>query len=104
MQQYYSSIGEAVGAANASNAAMAARIASDREAEEEQRSFNLVQHITARQIRHGDVFVLHGHERTADGAAWPVGRHDVHIRFVGGGDAVISADRPLTVTRKVPTA
>lgn len=66
-------------------------------------TFNLVEHITARQIRHGDVFVLHGHQRTADGPAWPTSRHDVHIRFQGGGDAVISADRPLTVTRTVET-
>ncbi|MGW1268143.1 hypothetical protein [Streptomyces sp. NPDC002491] len=60
--------------------------------------------ITARQVRGGDVFVLHGHERTADGPAWPVGRGHVHIRFAGGGDAVISADRPLTVQRRAEAA
>jgi hypothetical protein len=55
--------------------------------------------ITARQLRPGDVFVLHGHERTADGPAWPVRNNHVHIRFAGGGDATIGADYPLTVTR-----
>ncbi|MEU1254843.1 hypothetical protein ABZ445_16345 [Streptomyces chartreusis] len=67
-------------------------------------TFTIQENITARQVRSGDVFILHGHERTADGAAWPVFGNDVHIRFVGGGDATISADRPLTVTRRVATA
>lgn len=67
-------------------------------------SFTIQQNITARQIRGGDVFVLHGHQRTADGPAWPTGRKGVHIRFQGGGDAYIGADRPLTVTRTVGTA
>jgi hypothetical protein len=66
--------------------------------------YNIVENITARQIRGGDVFVLHGHERVADGPAWPNGRRTVHIRFQGGGDAYIGADRPLTVTRTVATA
>ena len=50
------------------------------------------------------VFILHGHERTADGPAWPVRAGHVHIRFQGGGDATISAGYPLTVTRTVATA
>ncbi|MER7922118.1 hypothetical protein ABTY96_03105 [Streptomyces sp. NPDC096057] len=57
--------------------------------------------ITARQIRPGDVFILHGHERTADAPAWPVRGDHVHLTFVGGGDATIHRDRPLTVTRVV---
>lgn len=64
----------------------------------------IVENITARQVRPGDVFILHGHERTADGPAWPTAKNHVHIRFVGGGDATIAADRPLTVTRTVTTA
>lgn len=67
-------------------------------------SFQIVENITARQVRHGDVFVLHGHKRIADGPAWPISRHNVHIRFQGGGDAFIGANRPLTVTRTVATA
>jgi hypothetical protein len=67
-------------------------------------SFTIQENVTARQVRGGDVFVLHGHERTADGPAWPTAKGHVHIRFVGGGDATISADRPLTVTRTVATA
>jgi len=59
--------------------------------------------VEARQVREGDVFILHGHERTANAPAWPVRpRGHVHIRFVGGGDAVILATRPLTVTRTAP--
>ncbi|MET9126961.1 hypothetical protein [Streptomyces sp. NPDC004528] len=67
--------------------------------------FTIEQNITARQIRSGDVFVLHGHTRTADGPAWPTAlQGHVHIRFDGGGEAVVQADRPLTVTRQVATA
>jgi glutaredoxin-related protein len=56
--------------------------------------------VTARDIRAGDVFTLHGHERTATHSTWPTAlRNHVHISFVGGGDAVIPADRPVTVTR-----
>ncbi|MFF1625623.1 hypothetical protein [Streptomyces sp. NPDC058272] len=62
------------------------------------------ENIEARQVRGGDVFVLHGHERTADSPAWPTARGHVHIRFAGGGDAVILATRPLTVTRTVRAA
>jgi hypothetical protein len=58
-------------------------------------------HITARQIRPGDTFVLHGHERTAAEPAWPVWGGDVHIRLDGGGDAYIGADYPLSVRRPV---
>jgi hypothetical protein len=67
-------------------------------------SFTIQENIEARQIRGGDVFVLHGHERTADGPAWPTAKGHVHIRFVDGGDAVILASRPLTVTRIVRAA
>jgi hypothetical protein len=57
-------------------------------------------HVTARDIRAGDVFTLHGHERTAAGATWPTAlRGHVHVRFVDGGDAVIPADRPISVRR-----
>lgn len=66
--------------------------------------FTIEENITARQIRPGDVFILHGHTRTADGPAWPTRNNHVHIRFQGGGDAVVDADRPLTVTRTVATA
>jgi hypothetical protein len=56
--------------------------------------------VTARDIRAGDVFTLHGHERTATHSTWPTAlRNHVHISFVGGGDAVVPADRPVTVTR-----
>jgi hypothetical protein len=55
--------------------------------------------VTARQIRPGDIFVLHTHLRVAATPAFPTANHHVHIRFVGGGDAVIGADYPLTVTR-----
>jgi hypothetical protein len=56
--------------------------------------------VTARDIRAGDVFTLHGHERTAAHSTWPTAlRNHVHISFVGGGDAVVPADRPVTVTR-----
>ncbi|MEU1200176.1 hypothetical protein ABZ446_28680 [Streptomyces sp. NPDC005813] len=57
--------------------------------------------ITAGQVHRGDVFVLHGHERTAASPAVSTVLGHVHIRFVGGGDATVSADRPLTVTRTV---
>jgi glutaredoxin-related protein len=61
--------------------------------------------ITARDIRKGDVFVLHGHERTAAHNTWPTAlRGHVHVSFVGGGDAVIPADRPINVTRTVEEA
>jgi hypothetical protein len=62
------------------------------------------ENITARQVQRGDVFVLHGHERTADSPAWPTMNGHVHIRFVDGGDAVVLEDRPLTVTRTVATS
>jgi hypothetical protein len=56
--------------------------------------------VTARDIRAGDVFTLHGHERTATHSTWPTAlRNHVHISFVGGGDAVIPADRKVVVTR-----
>jgi glutaredoxin-related protein len=56
--------------------------------------------VTARDIRAGDVFTLHGHERTATHSTWPTAlRNHVHISFVGGGDAVIPADRQFVVTR-----
>ncbi|HLL34159.1 MAG TPA: hypothetical protein VK545_09760 [Streptomyces sp.] len=58
-------------------------------------------HITAREIQHVDVFVLHGHVRTSHGGAWPAQSGHVHLQFVGGGDAVIPADRPITVRRNV---
>ncbi|MFE0326275.1 hypothetical protein ACFW08_05600 [Streptomyces sp. NPDC058960] len=62
-------------------------------------------HITARDIRAGDVFVLHGHVRTAADSTWPTAlRGHVHVRFADGGDAVIPADRPITVTRQVVAA
>jgi hypothetical protein len=58
--------------------------------------------ITARDIRRGDRFTLHGHERTAAVNTWPTAlRGHVYVRFVDGGDAVIPADRPITVTRTV---
>ncbi|MFJ3248378.1 hypothetical protein [Streptomyces sp. NPDC086782] len=60
--------------------------------------------ITARDIRAGDVFTLHGHERTAAESTWPTAlRGHVHIRFTDGGDAVVPAGRPITVTRAVAT-
>lgn len=52
-------------------------------------TFQIEEHITARQIRRGDVFVLHGHVRTADSPAWPSFDGHVHIGFVGGGDATV---------------
>ncbi|MGW1547459.1 hypothetical protein [Streptomyces sp. NPDC002346] len=56
--------------------------------------------IPARDIRAGDVFTLHGHERTAARSTWPTAlRNHAHISFVGGGDAVVPADRIITVTR-----
>lgn len=61
-------------------------------------------HITAREIRDGDIFVIHGHERTASGPAWPVVANHVHIGFADGGDAVLPADRPLTVVRQTEAA
>jgi hypothetical protein len=57
--------------------------------------------IEARQIWRGDVFTLHGHERTASVPAVATLRGHVHISFVGGGDATVWADRPITVTRTV---
>lgn len=63
----------------------------------------VVRHITARQIIRGDEFVLHGHARTADMPAWPTFGGNVHIRFAGGGDAFVLADRPVTVTRRMGT-
>ncbi|MEV5319107.1 hypothetical protein AB0K92_15875 [Streptomyces sp. NPDC052687] len=56
-------------------------------------------HITAREIRHGDIFLLHGHVRTSHGGAWPAQSGHVHLQFVGGGDAVLPADKPVTVRR-----
>ncbi|WP_405620341.1 hypothetical protein [Streptomyces sp. NBC_00076] len=67
-------------------------------------TFQIEEHITARQIRRGDVFVLHGHVRTADSPAWPSFDGHVHIGFVGGGDATVPADKPITVTRTVADA
>lgn len=62
-------------------------------------------HITAREIRAGDVFTLHGHERTAADNTWPTAmRGHVVIRFADGGDAVVPADRPLTVFRQTEAA
>ncbi|WP_435613253.1 hypothetical protein [Streptomyces sp. bgisy159] len=62
-------------------------------------------HITAREIREGDVFVLHGHVRTAAESTWPTAlRGHVHVTFAEGGDAVIPANRPITVRRAVPCA
>jgi hypothetical protein len=62
-------------------------------------------HITARYIRAGDVFTLHAHERTAAHSTWPTAlRGHVHVAFVGGGDAVLPADRPITVTRTMATS
>lgn len=56
--------------------------------------------ITAREIHGGDVFTLHGHERTAAHSTWPTAlRGHVHISFVGGGDAVVPADTPVVVQR-----
>lgn len=60
-------------------------------------------HITARDIRRGDRFILHGYERVAANSTWPLAlRGHVHIEFEGGGDAIVPADRPITVTRSVP--
>ncbi|WDM16684.1 hypothetical protein J3S85_37585 [Streptomyces lavenduligriseus] len=59
----------------------------------------ITQEITANQVRRGDTFVLHGHQRTARWPAYFIGCGTVHIKFVGGGDAYIGADYPLTVTR-----
>jgi len=56
-------------------------------------------HVTARDIQQGDRFTLHGHEREALDGAWPAIPGHVHIPFVGGGDAVVPADRPVTVVR-----
>lgn len=57
-------------------------------------------HITARDIRAGDVFTLHNHVRRAAHSTWPTAlRGHVVVAFEGGGDAVIPADRPITVTR-----
>ncbi|MFJ4768511.1 hypothetical protein ACIP88_05245 [Streptomyces uncialis] len=56
--------------------------------------------ITARDVRRGDEFMLHGHRRTASADAWPVAQVHVHIPFVGGGDAVTRADKPLYVSRR----
>ncbi|MDH6625789.1 hypothetical protein M2271_003600 [Streptomyces sp. LBL] len=62
-------------------------------------------HTTASEIRQGDVFTLHTHERTALHDAWPVGfKGHVYIPFVGGGGATAPAGKPLTVTRSVATA
>ncbi|GAB1326909.1 hypothetical protein [Streptomyces sennicomposti] len=61
-------------------------------------------HITARDILAGDVFTLHDHEREAADTTWPTAlRGHVVIRFTDGGDAVVPADRPITVTRKKHT-
>jgi hypothetical protein len=59
-------------------------------------------HITAGDIRQGDVFTLHTHQRTALRDAWAVlTRGHVYIQFVGGGGATIPASKPLTVKRTV---
>jgi hypothetical protein len=59
-------------------------------------------HVTARDIRQGDVFTLHTHERTALRDVWAVlTRGHVYVQFVGGGGATIPADKPLTVMRNV---
>jgi len=56
--------------------------------------------VTARDIRAGDVFTLHGHERAATHSTWPTAlRNHVHISFAGGGAAVVPADRQFVVTR-----
>ncbi|MDX2575950.1 hypothetical protein PV332_10710 [Streptomyces scabiei] len=55
--------------------------------------------VAARDIRRGDVFTLHGRERTAFAPAWPTVRDHVHLMFEGGGDAVIPADREFIVRR-----
>jgi hypothetical protein len=61
--------------------------------------------VTAREIRQGDEFTLHGHARTAACSTWPTAlRRHVHISFVGGGDAVIPADREIVVRRPVRSA
>ncbi|MEU0860666.1 hypothetical protein ABZ352_35670 [Streptomyces griseofuscus] len=58
--------------------------------------------ITAHDIRRGDVFTLHGHERTAAESTWPTAlRGHVYVSFTDGGHAVIPAGRPVTVTRTV---
>jgi hypothetical protein len=59
-------------------------------------------HITASEIRRGDVFTLHGHEHTAIWPAYVTFGNHVHLKW-DGGDATIPADRPLTVTRTVPS-
>ncbi|MFB7114098.1 hypothetical protein [Streptomyces sp. NPDC056291] len=56
--------------------------------------------ITARDIRRGDVFTLHGHERPAADNTWPTAlRGHVYVSFTDGGDAVIPAGRPIVVQR-----
>ncbi|MFG3014367.1 hypothetical protein ACGFZB_28895 [Streptomyces cinerochromogenes] len=58
--------------------------------------------ILARDVQAGDVFTLHGHERRAKYGTWPTAlRGHVYIKFTDGGDAVVPADRPLTVMRTV---
>ncbi|MFF9525420.1 hypothetical protein ACF1DV_26080 [Streptomyces achromogenes] len=61
----------------------------------------ITQEITANQVRRGDTFVLHGHQRAALWPAYLVHPGTVHIKLVGGGDAYIDVDYPLTVTRTI---
>ncbi|MFF1684453.1 MULTISPECIES: hypothetical protein [unclassified Streptomyces] len=60
--------------------------------------------LLARQIRQGDVFTLHGRERTAADYAWPAGGQSVSVAFIGGGFAVIPEDRPMVVRRAATRA
>lgn len=55
--------------------------------------------LLARQIRQGDVFTLHGRERTAADYAWSAGGQSVSVAFIGGGFAVIPEDRRIVVRR-----
>lgn len=57
--------------------------------------------ILARQIRAGDVFTLHGRERTAADTAWPSVTGSVFVALEDEGKAWIPKDRPMTVRRQV---
>ncbi|MFD7776610.1 hypothetical protein [Streptomyces sp. NPDC059753] len=60
--------------------------------------------VPARQLRVGDVFTLHGHERTAADYPWPAGAGSVSLAFIGGGYAVVPAERPIVVRRSARRA
>ncbi len=55
--------------------------------------------ITARDIRQGDRFSLHGHRRTARHDVWPWGEGSVTLHFEGGGYAIVPAGMEIIVNR-----